>query len=514
MSCTGQLPGSFRFAQVDQTFSAQQEVNTKIDLLWVVDNSASMDVSQAKLRNGFTGFAKKYMQPTWDIRVAVITTDTYLANPVFNHYLGKTIPQTSGWKSPYILGRLSTFVNPDWNPNLVNLTSGSFDSGVLYGEVVPIWKNNYSRLLPGIHDGPIPAICSELMPYFLKGPTQCATRDDQSKYSGPSHCLNPNSSEGETSEVQCVNTIQNNTIHSGSAIISTQPPNGVVADTSWTNLLIQNFMINVSTGTAGHGSERGLASIMQLLDDNEKTETAFFRKNSLRGIIIVSDEEDQSMAIPSLSVAASSGDFTPFSNYKSGVDCPTKTTDGLTYAVSTCPDINLLTPVSDIKTKLDQFFLALDGSKTENSNYFVANILPIDARAIQTLQASRDLDDQAVGAPKTVAVDRGDRYIALADLVGNGSLNMNIAEEDYSPLLDQLGKTIIEKKSTFYLSRAPTGAEDMIVKVIHKDLSETQVPSEKFAIKGKSIQFLDQKFVLGLSSTDKISINYQPKTVF
>ena len=55
--CTGQIPNSFRFNQAIQTFSSTSNVNTKIDLLWVVDNSASMDVSQQKLRNGISGFA-------------------------------------------------------------------------------------------------------------------------------------------------------------------------------------------------------------------------------------------------------------------------------------------------------------------------------------------------------------------------------------------------------------------------------------------------------------------------
>src|SRR5438046_3916422 len=79
--CTGQLPGAFRLQQASQTFASSQAINTKVDMLWVVDNSASMDPSQKSLRNGFAAFAQKYMQPTWDIQVGIITTDTYLANP-------------------------------------------------------------------------------------------------------------------------------------------------------------------------------------------------------------------------------------------------------------------------------------------------------------------------------------------------------------------------------------------------------------------------------------------------
>ncbi|MEO5969946.1 MAG: hypothetical protein ABIQ95_08460, partial [Bdellovibrionia bacterium] len=70
-ACTGQLNGSFRFLQQTQNFNSRQDVNTKIDLLWVIDNSSSMDVSQQKIRNGFNAFAAKYLLPTWDIRTAV-----------------------------------------------------------------------------------------------------------------------------------------------------------------------------------------------------------------------------------------------------------------------------------------------------------------------------------------------------------------------------------------------------------------------------------------------------------
>src|SRR5690606_30991539 len=134
--------------------NAQQEVNTKIDLLLVVDNSASMDASQEKLRKGFESFAKKYMQPTWDIRVAVITTDTYMAHPSFSNHLGTTIPGSEGWISPYVSGILTRFKNPE-GKDLVNLSTGAFDNGLTYGDLIPVWGSNFAKLLPGLHDGPI-----------------------------------------------------------------------------------------------------------------------------------------------------------------------------------------------------------------------------------------------------------------------------------------------------------------------------------------------------------------------
>lgn len=545
LSCTGQLPGSFRLAQQEQNFSTQLEINTKIDLLWVVDNSSSMDVSQEKLRKGFSNFASKYMQPTWDIRVAVITTDTYLAHPNFQNFIRKTIPGTMGWSSPYVSTRLNTFTNPEWNLNLVNLLTGAFDQGLTYQDIIPVWGLEWSQLLPGLHDGPIPALCFEGMPYFLRGVTQCSIRDNQTLYQDASHCINPDTSAGESSLTQCVNTVENNTVHSGAAIISTQPDHELNSEelTQWSTKLAQDFIINVTTGSAGMGSERGLGSVIQLLKDNETTSTSFFRPNSLRGIIFVSDEDDQTMEMEE----EPDENFTPWSHYQcdqaslvelngetsitgnygyccsepekhcrygsEGTHCPSKTVGNLTYTLSICPKAELLTPVSKIKDQLDQFFTQLDGNSEALKNYFVVSIVPTDENAISSLQSSRNHDDTLAGGFKTIATDRGDRYIELANLVGNGSLSLNIAEEDYSPILDNIGRALIEKKSTFTLTRAPTSSEDMIIQLNHADGTREIISSKQYRIEGKSIILTDQELVLRFKSTDQISINYQPKTV-
>lgn len=540
VGCTQMLPGSFRLAQLEENFSSQQNVNTKIDLLWVVDNSASMDISQKKLRSGFDGFARKYMQPTWDIRVAVITTDTYMAHSAFSTYLNTVIPYSTGWSSTYINSRLGTWNNPPWNPTLLNTTTGVFDNGIKYGEMMPAWGASYGRLLPGWHDGPIAALCSEALPYFLRGLTNCATRDDQTAYNGASHCLVPVA--GEDGVSQCVNTVQNDTIHSGKAIINTLLPAGQSAST-WTNGLVENFTINVSTGSAGQGSERGFASVTQLLASNEGSATAFFRKDSVRGIIFVSDEDDQTMTLPSPVPAG----FKPQSFYKcdqaslvamngapaitgnngfccsdpakncsfgfEGTSCPSKTVDGYTYTTSICPRTDLLQPVSEFKTSLDSFFATLEADATK-TNYFVTAIVPTTAVAIQNMQTERAQDDINAGAVLTHAVDRGDRYLELVTAVGNGSLSMNIAEEDYSPILESIGRAIIEKRSTFNLSRAPTGSEDMLVSVRHANGDYTVVSAEKYVISGKTLRFTDTNFILGLAATDRIIINYQPKTLY
>ena len=559
-SCTEQLPGSFRLAQQTQTFSSQQEVNTKIDLLWVVDNSASMDVSQEKLRKGFQSFAEKYMQPTWDIRVAVITTDTYLANTTFQGWIEKVIPGTTGWQSSYIGSKSVPFSNPDWsrwpsglsvrNPALYNVSNGRFDAGIRYGELIPAWGPNWGKLLAGLHDGPTPALCNELLPHFLNGFSSCPVRDEapaESQRRGVERCLEPDTGIGENGTSQCVNTLQNDTVRSGRPIIETVPSDGTLADTTWKTNLLRDFRINVSTGTAGQGSERGLGSVLQLLADNESGETPFFRKGSLRGLIFVSDEDDQTLVLPD----SVDGAFSPRTGYKcdessllslnggspvingnggiccsdpskgcaygsAGTTCSPKTVDGFTYTLSVCADETQLKPVSDIKSEIDTFFRGLDEATDESAspNWFTAAIVPLTGASIQSLQDARTQDDVAAGSIHTFAVDRGDRYLELASLAGEGSLGLDIAEEDYAPVLEAIGRSIIEKKSTFTLDRAPTAEEDMIVKVIHEDGSESEIAASDYEIREKSIVITREDLVLGLSKGDQISVNYQPKTLF
>lgn len=51
----------------------------KIDILWVVDNSGSMNSSQTALANNFPVFMQKFQEQKYDFRMAVTTSDVYLA---------------------------------------------------------------------------------------------------------------------------------------------------------------------------------------------------------------------------------------------------------------------------------------------------------------------------------------------------------------------------------------------------------------------------------------------------
>lgn len=544
-SCTKQIDGSLRFIQQEQAFSAAIAVDTKIDMLWVVDNSSSMDVSQQKLRQGFSAFATRYMKPTWDIRAAVITTDTFMAHAGFQTYINSDLGSAgtlAGQVNPYIFSRRATFVNTPLIGSLVNTTTGAFTRNMKVKDLAPLWGPNYAKLHNGIHDGPTAAFCIDFMSYFYLGVTDCRRRDLATLPTTTESCLSPNGGAGETSMNQCVNTVQNNSVRSGKAIIETMPPSGTPGDAVWVQGLIDAFTINITTGSAGHGSERALGSVLQVLTDNEPTASALFRPNSLRVLVFVGDEDDQTMDIP----ASPPSGFNPWSYYKcdqaslialngsanvigpnnyycctgancrygqEGTSCPSKTVGGLTYTPSLCPREDKLKSVASIKTTIDNFFKILDsGGDDYTQNYFTAAIVPTTQATIQDLQDDRTAMDISVGAIKTHAVDRADRILELGTLVGNGSLAMDIGEADYSPLLTAIGNSIVEKKGTFYLDRPATQAEDMILWVRHADGTLSEIPRTMWTVSGNIVRITDVDYILSLEATDQIIINYQPST--
>ena len=563
-ACTGQLPNSFRYAQQDESFSTSQDVNTKVDILWVVDNSASMDVSQKTLRDGFRAFATKYMKPTWDIRVAAITTDTYLAHPAFSNYLAAGY-QGSGYNSTYYGNTLSNppggtaaqinphtgpFVDPSypsWTAGTISNT-GRFTRTTTVSQMFPSWGAKWGMLLPGGHDGPMVSLCYEQNSYFFWGESQCFVRDNGSNR-GPSHCLNPQGAEDSTT--QCVNTFMNDTIHSNQPIVTTLPPAGTAGDAAWVDALTSNFMLNLSTGSSGSGSERGFGSVLQLLKDNEDATTRkaqanpLFRQNSLRVIVFVTDEDDQTISLDASDALdpAPLAPTSPFSGYitaqagcpitagspQTANCCATKTVDGYTYTIPVCPKGYpaaeaptagaVLMPVAHVKTKFDQFFQNLDGlaAAPATPSYFVASVVLVNGASIQALREQKRCPEQQLifgscDSRRDASSDRGDRYIGLSNLVGNGSFAMDLSVSDYTPILNALGQSILLKKSTFTLQRAPTGYEEMILSVVHADGSRTVVQPSQYTITGNVITITDQNLVLNLGATDKINVNYQPKT--
>ncbi len=84
--CSGSSP-SFSILGTQQSF--QQGADTfaqkQVDILWVVDNSGSMQTSQANLATNFAAFIQNFQTLGLDYHMAVTTTDAYLAGSYFNN---------------------------------------------------------------------------------------------------------------------------------------------------------------------------------------------------------------------------------------------------------------------------------------------------------------------------------------------------------------------------------------------------------------------------------------------
>lgn len=588
-ACTGQLLDSFRYQQAQETFQTQAEINTKVDILWVVDNSASMDVVQKNLRDKLAGFANTYLSPSWDIQIGVITTDAYLSHAAFQSYLTTSIAGSVGYKSKHIeelvqdrQSRGLNLGNDSKQQALdalgVNLTTdeGSFDSGFSYSDMVPAWGlgADYARLLPGVRDGPISALCFEVQPLFLIGNDSSSSvvspncgQKDASDSTGTASCLNPSGSQNSVEE--CVNTTLNDTVRSGSPIIQTRLPSRDYDRSAWTEELIDKFSVNISVGTTGGGSERGLSSVLQFLEVNEVSDSQFFRKGSVRGVIFLADEDDQSMEIPEDAV----GIYSPFEHYACDLDaleaanadkfadardhianvagfccagsscryedtgCSAKTVDGQDFTTGICADESRLLDVSSFRDQLVNFFYELDEVSEEEvavadrtsagANFFVASIVPTKATTINSMRAERNestdrLDSLEYYSGSSIvtrerirqqSVDYGKRYIEAAELTGNGSLALDIGEPDYGVILDEIGRTLVSKRSTFQLRFAPTQKADIILEIQRENGNSEIIAEEDYEFEGKTLTITNIELVLSLSSEDNLFIDYQPSSL-
>lgn len=113
------LEASSGFSQADAT------VNNKLDILWVVDNSGSMDPLQQNLANNFSSFISNFQTKGYDFQLAVTTSDAYLATSSYRNQPARAAYRDGGFGFPII--------SPS-TPNLIqtfiaNATQGSSGSG-------------------------------------------------------------------------------------------------------------------------------------------------------------------------------------------------------------------------------------------------------------------------------------------------------------------------------------------------------------------------------------------------
>ncbi len=76
---------SFSVLGASQQFqqSSSSILQKQIDILWVVDNSSSMNPFQSNVATNFNSFMSSFVSKGYDFHVAVTTTDAYLAMPQY-----------------------------------------------------------------------------------------------------------------------------------------------------------------------------------------------------------------------------------------------------------------------------------------------------------------------------------------------------------------------------------------------------------------------------------------------
>lgn len=80
--CGGGDSTSFSLLATGQTFK-QATVNSKIDVLWVVDDSGSMQPLQDNLTSNFNSFISQFVDKKYDFQVGVTGTTSYRSAPFF-----------------------------------------------------------------------------------------------------------------------------------------------------------------------------------------------------------------------------------------------------------------------------------------------------------------------------------------------------------------------------------------------------------------------------------------------
>jgi hypothetical protein len=70
----------------DTFYQNTQSTNTRVDMLWVIDNSGSMATSQQNLANNFPTFIDGFSSRNLDFQVGVVGTDAFVALPQMSNY--------------------------------------------------------------------------------------------------------------------------------------------------------------------------------------------------------------------------------------------------------------------------------------------------------------------------------------------------------------------------------------------------------------------------------------------
>lgn len=113
----GSSGSSFSLTEQGQSFKqAASSFNNQVDLLWVVDNSASMDPLQNNMTSNFNSFIQQFVTKGYDFQLAVTTTDAYLSEANFDN-----TPSMAKFRDGVGSNHTGIFNILPTTPNLINV---------------------------------------------------------------------------------------------------------------------------------------------------------------------------------------------------------------------------------------------------------------------------------------------------------------------------------------------------------------------------------------------------------
>lgn len=125
---------TFSNLPVGQIFKQNKAIfNNQLDILWVIDNSGSMDPYQTNLVNNFSSFISNFQTKGYDFHIAVTTSEAYLADPTLSGYSSGN-SSLAKFRDGLGSSHTGVFVILPTTPNLnnvfvTNATQGSGGSG-------------------------------------------------------------------------------------------------------------------------------------------------------------------------------------------------------------------------------------------------------------------------------------------------------------------------------------------------------------------------------------------------
>ncbi|RYZ87109.1 MAG: hypothetical protein EOP06_13265 [Proteobacteria bacterium] len=126
----------------------------KVDVLWVIDNSGSMQTSQQNLTDHFQAFIQRFQQTDSDFHMAVTTSDAYLApyDPSYATYSrirdGVTNSDMNVHSGVFVMTKATPNLNTVFLKNITQGIRGSGDERVhssMEATLSDPWNNSFRR---------------------------------------------------------------------------------------------------------------------------------------------------------------------------------------------------------------------------------------------------------------------------------------------------------------------------------------------------------------------------------